>query len=137
MMHRSTAAVLMWSMVAVLACSWFAGAQPDLQREVMSTIDGAIRLIQREQYVELMTTYFRPSEVEELVARFESVEKAAAAFTRTGRQVALLAVLQAAAKSEPRFEREGTIAVFRFDPPVGKERGLSLQKIGARWYLRD
>jgi hypothetical protein len=113
------------------------GQESELSQQVAAAVAGAARMLERKEYAAFVKTYLRPSELEELLAKYESVEKIAAEFTRRDRHVTMLARLQAAAKGTPTFSREGTIATYRFDPPVDKERGLSLQKIGDRWYLRD
>lgn len=111
--------------------------QTDPGRQVTALLVDAIRLLEGQRHVEFVKTYMRPSELEELVARFGTPENVAAEFVKEQRAAALLKALQAALKLEPTFEADGTRARYTFETPVGGERRLLLQKIGDRWYIRD
>ena len=111
--------------------------QPDAKRQVATALQDAIRLLEAKQHLEFIKTFMRPSEVEELVAKFGSAENVAAELGKGDRIGTMLKRLHAASKLEPTFNTDGTIARYTFDAPIGREKGLSLQKIGERWYLRD
>jgi hypothetical protein len=127
----AAAAVFLWSTAAAFA------QQTDARRQVATAIQESIRLLEAKQHLEFVKTFLRPSELEELVAKFGSVEKVAAELGKDDRIGTMLKRLHAASKLEPTFNADGTIARYTFDAPIGREKGLSLQKIGDRWYLRD
>jgi hypothetical protein len=112
------------------------GQQADAKRQVAAAIQEAIRLLEAKQHLEFVKTFIRPSELEELVTKFGTVEKVAAELGKDD-DGTMLKRLHAASKLEPTFNADGTIARYTFDAPIGGEKGLSLQKIGDRWYLRD
>jgi hypothetical protein len=124
---------------AVLASAqpYASAQQPDARRQVAAAIQESIRLLEAKQHLEFIKTFIRPSEVEELVAKFGSAENVAAESAKGDRIGTMLKRLHAASKLEPTFNTDGTIARYTFDAPIGREKGLSLQKIGERWYLRD
>jgi hypothetical protein len=124
---------------ALAAACAFAGQAPqeDPKKEVMAVVEGSIKLINEKKYTELIKTHIWPAEVEKLTARFGSVENAAAEMVKTDRMATVLKVLQTAAKLQPGFERDGTIARFQFETPIGRDSGLKLEKLNGRWYLRD
>ena len=125
---------------AALITVWtFAGQaqQGDAKKEVMAVVEGSIKLITEKKYTELIKTYIWPAEVERLTARFGSVDNAAAEMAKGDSMATVLKALQAAAKVEPGFERDGTIAYFQFTAPIGRDSGLKLEKLNGRWYLRD
>ena len=125
---------------AALITVWaFAGQaqQADPKKEVMAVVEGAIKLITEKKYAELMKTYIWPAEVERLTARFGSVDNAAAEMAKGDGMATVLKALQTAAKLEPAFERDGTVARFRFDTQIGRDTALKLEKLNGRWYLRD
>ncbi len=129
--------VLAAAVVAVTALSPQA-SQADAKKEVMAVVEGSIKLITEKKYSELIKTYIWPGEVEKLTARFGSVDNAAAEMAKSpDRTATLLKVLQTAAKLEPAFEGDGSIARFRFDQQIGRDSGLKLEKLNGKWYLRD
>ena len=112
--------------------------QTDAKRQVGAAIQEAIRLLEAKKHLEFVKTFMRPNELDELITKFGTVEKLATEFGKDDeRSGNLLKALHAAAKLEPTFNADGTIARYAFEAPVGRERSLSLQKIGDRWYLRD
>jgi hypothetical protein len=122
----------------IVGSSLFAsGQQPDPTRQVAAAVQNAIKLLEAKQYLEFVKTCMRPNEVDELVTKYGSIEKLAAELGANPRMADLLKALQAATNLEPSFNAEGTIATFGFDPPVGRDRSLSLQKISDRCVLRD
>jgi hypothetical protein len=68
---------------------------------------------------------------------FGTVENLAAEFGKAERAGTLLKALQAASKLAPVFNETNTSARYTFESPIGRERGLLLQKIGDRWYIAD
>jgi hypothetical protein len=137
MMNRHHLRALAAAAAVVLASHVAYSQAADPKPQVTTVIQDAIRLIEGKKYAELFKTLVWPAEVEGLVAKYGSIENLGAEFGKTERPDVLLKALQAALKVEPTFERDGTIARFTFDRPVGRERGLVLQKQGDRWYLRD
>lgn len=128
--------------VAVAALAWpakTAGSQqqPDPRRQVQTVLQEAIRLLETRQHLEFVKTFMRPNEVERLVAKFGTIENLAAEFGRDERVGTLLKALQAASKLEPMFNSTNTSARYTFETPIGRDRGLLLQKIGERWYIAD
>jgi hypothetical protein len=128
--------------VAVATLAWpaeTAGSQqqPDHKRQVQTAIQEAIRLLEAKQHLEFVKTFMRPNEVERLVAKFGTVDNLAAEFGKDERAGTLLKALQTASKLEPMFNSTNTSARFTFETPIGRERGLLLQKIGDRWYIAD
>jgi hypothetical protein len=111
--------------------------QPDPKKEVMTVVESSIKLITEKKYAELIKTYIWPAEVEKLTARFGSVDSAAAEMAKRDGMATVLKALQTAARLEPAFERDGTIARFRFDQQIGADSGLKLEKLNGKWYLRD
>lgn len=111
--------------------------QSDARKEVMAVVEGSLKLIAEKKYAELIKTHIWPAEVEKLTARFGSVDNAAAEMGKADRMAPLLKVLQTAAKLEPAFEGDGSIARFRFDQQIGRDSGLKLEKLNGKWYLRD
>ncbi len=133
---RARARILV-AMVTILAAVSSAAAQTEPKAQVIAALKEAVRLLEAKHYVEFAKTFVRPSELEGLVAKVGTVDAAAAEFGKGERAALLLDRLRAAARLEPSFRRDDTIAVFSFDQPIGKERSLTMQKIGERWYLRD
>jgi hypothetical protein len=125
------------AIVALPAAVNLAAAQTQPRTQVMAALEEAVRLLEAKQHIEFVKTFVRPSELEELVAKFGTVDAAAAEFGKGDRPAVLLDRLRAAVKLEPNFRRDDTIAVFSFDRPIGRERSLTMQRIGERWYLRD
>jgi uncharacterized protein YgbK (DUF1537 family) len=128
------------SIVMALAAAWaFAGQaqQTDAKKEVMAVVEGSIKLITEKKYAELIKTYIWPAEVEKLTARFGSVDNAAAEMAKGDSMATVLKALQTAAKLEPAFEGDGSVARFRFDTQIGRDSGLKLEKLNGKWYLRD
>ena len=125
---------------AALITVWaFSGQaqQGDAKKEVMAVVENSIKLITEKKYAELIKTYIWPAEVERLTARFGSLDNAAAEMAKGDGMATVLKALQTAAKLEPAFERDGTVARFRFDAPIGRDSGLKLEHLKGRWYLRD
>jgi hypothetical protein len=111
--------------------------QPDPKKEVMAVVEGSIKLITEKKHAELIKTYIWPAEVEKLTARFGSVDNAAAEMAKGDRMATVLKALQTAAKLEPAFEGNGSVARFRFDTQIGRDSGLKLERLNGKWYLRD
>lgn len=111
--------------------------QPNLKGQTTAVVQDAIRLLESKLYLDFIKKYMRPSELEELVAKFGSPENVAAEFDKQQRAPGMLTALRAALKLEPAFDAEGTRARYTFETPIGGERALTLQKIGDRWYIRD
>ncbi len=113
-----------------------AGQETDAKRQVDAAIKDATRLLEAKQHVEFIKTYMRPNEIERLLPKFGSIETLATEF---GKEAAgtMLKALQAAAKLVPVFNETMTSARYTFETPIGRERGLLLQKIGDRWYVAD
>jgi hypothetical protein len=112
--------------------------QADPKKEVMAVVEGAIKLLTEKKHAEFIKTYMWPAEVERLTTRYGSVDKLAAEMAKSDeRMAAMLKQLQTAAKLEPSFEGDGSIARFRFEQQVGRDSGLKLEKLNGRWYLRD
>jgi hypothetical protein len=125
---------------AALLTVWTFGGQAqqaDVKKEVMAVVEGSIKLITEKKYAELIKTYIWPAEVEKLTARFGSVDNAAAEMAKGDSMATVLKALQTAAKLEPAFEGDGSVARFRFDAPIGRDSGLKLERLNGRWYLRD
>lgn len=112
-------------------------ADPAVTKAVTDVLDNGIRLLEAKDYAGFLRTCLRPSEVEELVEQFETIEKAGEAYAQTDRPAGTLAALKAARAMTPAFTQEGMRAEFAFAQPIGGERRLQLQKIDGRWYLRD
>jgi hypothetical protein len=124
------------AIVAYLAAPAF-GQKPDAGRDVAASVQEAIRLLKNQRHLEFIKTFMPPLEVERLVAKFGTLEKLAGEFGKDDRPAILLRALEAAAKLEPAFSEGGTVATFTFTTPVGRERGVTLRKIGDRWYFVD
>ncbi len=81
--------------------------------------------------------FLRPAELEEAVAKYATVDAVAAEFAKGDRASVYFGTTQVGAQARANVSAEGTMATFTIDQPAGKERNLSLQKIGDRWYCRD
>ncbi len=99
-----------------------------------TAVKEGIRLLEAGKHAEFLKTFARPSEVEELVAK-RSIEELAAEFGEK-RAPDLLAALRAASTMKPTMSAEGTRAEYSFEKPFGRERRISMVKIGEFWYLR-
>ncbi len=94
----------------------------------------AIRLLEAGKHAEFLKTFARPSEVEEIWQR-DRWTKLAAEFGEK-RAPDLLAALRAASTMKPTLSAEGTRAEYMFEKPFGRERKISMVKIGEFWYFR-
>jgi hypothetical protein len=99
-----------------------------------SAVKEGIRLLEASKYAEFLKTFARPSEVEEMVAK-RPMDELAAEFGEK-RAPDLLAALRAAATMKPTISAEGTRAEYSFEKPFGRERRISMVKIGEFWYFR-
>jgi hypothetical protein len=131
-------AVIALAIAAVVVCPGASrAAQTDASQQVRATLQRGVRLLEAKDYAAFVKELLRPSELDRLMAKFKTIESVAAEIARRDETAPLLERLRAAVTLEPTYRRDGTIASFTFDPPIGRERGLSLEKIGERWYLRD
>ena len=102
--------------------------QPEL------AVKQGIRLLEAGKHAEFLKTFARPSELEELTAK-RSIDDVAAEFGEK-RAPDFLAALRAAATMKPTVSAEGTRAEYNFEKPFGRERRISMAKIGEFWYFR-
>ena len=107
---------------------------PHPRTQPESAVKEGIRLLEASKYAEFLKTFARPSELEELTAK-RSIDDVAAEFGEK-RAADLLAALRAADKMKPTLSAEGTRAEYTFEKPFGRERRISMAKIGDVWYFR-
>ena len=94
----------------------------------------AVRLLEAGKHADFLKTFARPSEVEEMAAK-KSMDELAAEFGEK-RAPDLLAALRAASTMKPTISAEGTRADYSFEKPFGRERRISMVKIGEFWSFR-
>ena len=126
-----------FALVLALAClapveSICQAADPRTQPE--TAVKEAIRLLEARKYVEFLRTFVRPSELEEILAK-ASIDEVAREVGEK-RVPDLLSALRAASAMKPVINEAGTRAEYRFEKPFGRERRISMEKIGEFWYLR-
>jgi hypothetical protein len=107
-------------------------ADPRTQPE--TAVKEAIRLLDAKKFVDFLETFARPGEVEELTAK-APIEEVAKEFGER-RAPDLLSALRAASTMKPTLNQDATRADYRFEKPFGRERRISMVKIGEFWYLR-
>ena len=107
---------------------------PDPRTQPESAVKEGIRLLEASKFAEFLKTFARPSELEELTAK-RSIDDVAAEFGEK-RAPDLLAALRAASTMKPTISAEGTRAEYTFEKPFGRERRISMAKIGDVWYFR-
>lgn len=110
------------------------GQTPDPRTQPETAVKEGIRLLEAKKYAEFLQTFARPSEVEELIAK-GPIEDVAKEFGDR-RAPDLLAALRAASAMKPTLNEDGTRAEYRFEKPFGRERRISMVKIGEFWYMR-
>lgn len=126
-------------MKATIAIVAFASAigvasQTDPRREAGTAIKEAIRLLEKKDYVTMLKTFARPSELEEQLVK-RTIEEAAAEFGEK-RATDLLAALRAASTMTQTFSNDGARVDYTFEKPFGRERRITMVKIDGLWYLR-
>jgi hypothetical protein len=128
---------MMYLLIALL-CFGLSGntltQTPDPRTQPATAVKEAIRLLEARKYADFLKTFTRPSELEELLAK-GSMEELAADFGER-RAPDILAALRAAATMEPVLTQDGTRAEYKFEKPFGRERRISMAKIGEYWYFR-
>jgi hypothetical protein len=107
---------------------------PDPRTQPATTVKEAIRVLEAKKYAEFLKSFPRPGDMDELLAS-RSMDDLAAEFGER-RAPDLLAALRAAAAMTPVLTHEGTRAEYKFEKPFGRERRISLTKIGEHWYFR-
>ena len=120
--------------VLVLAPALQSVQATDPRTQPETAVKEAVRLLDAGKYAEFLKTFARPSEVEELTAK-RTMEEVAAEFGQK-RAPDLLAALRAAGTMKPALSAEGTRAEYAFEKPFGRERRVSMVKIGEFWYFR-
>ena len=120
--------------VVVLAPLVQAVQAPNPRTQPETAVKEGIRLLEAGKHAEFLKTFARPSEVEEQLAK-TSMDKAAAEFGEK-RAPDILAALRAASTMKPTLSAEGTRAEYTFEKPFGRERKISMVKIGEFWYFR-
>jgi hypothetical protein len=125
--------------VAILATPFQTtfGHQADPRREPAKALKEAVRLLESKNYEEFLQKCISPAELETGIKKLGSLKDIVVEFNRTGRFELALKALQAALKTQPTFNGEGTRANYRFDAPIGGETRLQLTKINGLWYWTD
>jgi hypothetical protein len=106
----------------------------DPRKSPETAVKEGIRLLEAKKYADFLRTFAQPSELEELLAS-RSLEELGADYGER-RAPDMLAALRAAAAMKPTLTQDGSRAEYRFEKPFGRERRISMQKIGEFWYFR-
>ena len=113
------------------------GQQVDPRRDPASALTDAVRLLERKDYAAFIRTSISPGDLDGAVKKFGSFDNVVLELSRSGRFPMILMAFQAALKTAPTFNPEGTRANYAFDVPIDGERRLQLRKVGDLWYWAD
>ncbi len=130
-------------LVVTATVLWMAAAaaqaqdKPDPRSKLETAIPDAIRLLEAEEYVNLLKQYVAPDDLKKITEK-ASLEEFAVRFGE-GKAEKLLAVLKAIKDSQPELNAEGTLATFTFpeELQVGSRNKIEFAKVNNLWYIKN
>ena len=106
----------------------------DPRTQPATAIAEAIRLLEAKEYARFLETFSRPGDLTEMLAT-RKMDDLVAEFA-SERSPDILAALKAASGMQPTVSQDGLRVDYRFEKPFGREKRISMVKIGEFWYFR-
>ena len=132
---RRGVALLLACAIAVASVARPSAAQkPDPRTQPAAAIAEAIRLLEGKEYARFLETFSRPGDLTEMLAT-RKMDDLVAEFA-SERSPDILAALKAASGMPPTVSQDGLRVDYRFEKPFGREKRISMVKIGEYWYFR-